>query len=124
MSVLRTLRLSAALGVLAAGENLDAGRVRAADPSQNLERTETDWVDSRNHLRAVDRSGEHLVGVVMVDKLTEGNLSALRSYHAADPFALDPSIANITKNGVSDPNAAHAMQDAGTSTGKGKKGRH
>src|SRR6185295_19662958 len=30
MSVLRTLRLSAAFGVLAAGENLDAGRVRAA----------------------------------------------------------------------------------------------
>jgi hypothetical protein len=98
-----------------------AARIRAADPSKGLERTEADWQDGRSHLRAIDRSGEHLVGVVMVDKNTEMNLPSLRTYKAADPFALDPSVANITKNGVTDPNAARSMPsaDAGAK-GKGK----
>jgi hypothetical protein len=98
-----------------------AARIRAADPSKGLERTEADWQDGRSHLRAIDRSGEHLVGIVMVDKNTEMNLPSLRTYKAADPFALDPSVANITKNGVTDPNAARSMPsaDAGAK-GKGK----
>jgi hypothetical protein len=96
-----------------------AGRVCAPDPSHGLERTETDWQDGKNHLRAVDRSGEHIVGIIISDLRTEGNLSSLRTYKAADPFALDPSVANITRGGISDPNAAHATPDAG----KGK-GRH
>jgi hypothetical protein len=94
-------------------------RIRAANPSQGLERTEADWQDARSHLRAIDRSSEHLVGIVMVDKNTETNLPSLRTYKAADPFALDPSVANITKNGISDPNGARSNPDAG----KGK-GRH
>lgn len=98
-----------------------AARIRPADPSQNLERTEADWVDGRSHLRAIDRSGEHIVGICLVDKNTELNLPSLRTHKDADPFALDPSIANITKNGISDPNAGRAQPDAGA--GKGKKGR-
>ena len=105
-------KLNALLGV--------AARIRAADPAHGLERTEADWVDASNHLRAIDRSGEHLVGIVLVDKRTEGNLSSLRTYKAADPFALDPSIANITKNGISDPNAAKNTPDAGKGKGGGK----
>jgi hypothetical protein len=98
-----------------------AARIRAADPSKGLERTEADWQDARSHLRAIDRSSEHLVGIVMVDKNTEGNLSSLRTYKAADPFALDPSVANITRNGVTDPNAARAVLDAGTGKPKGRR---
>ncbi len=105
-------KLNALLGV--------AGRVRAADPSQNLDRTEVDWQDGRTHLRAVDRSGEHIVGIVLVDKNTEMNLTALRTYKPVDPFALDPSIANITKKGISDPNAGKAPPDT-PPPGKGKK---
>jgi hypothetical protein len=104
-------KLNALLGV--------AARIRAADPSKGLERTEADWADARSHLRAVDRTGEHLIGIVMVDKNTEANLPSLRTYKAADPFALDPSVANITKHGVTDPNAARGGPDAGS--GKGKK---
>jgi hypothetical protein len=104
-------KLNALLGV--------AARIRAADPSQGLERTEADWADARSHLRAIDRSGEHLIGIVMVDRNTEANLPSLRTYKAADPFALDPSVANITKHGVTDPNAARSTPDAGA--GKGKK---
>jgi len=92
-----------------------AARIRAADASQGLERTEADWQDTKSHLRAVDRSNEHIVGVVLEDRSTLGNLAALRSNKPVDPFALDPSIANLTRKGVSDPNAAHAVVvDAGT----------
>jgi hypothetical protein len=104
-------KLNALLGV--------AARIRAADPAHGLERTEADWQDARSHLRAIDRSGEHLVGIVMVDKNTEANLPSLRTYKAADPFALDPSVANITKNGITDPNAARANGDAGKAKARG-----
>jgi hypothetical protein len=94
------------------------GRVRQPDASQGLERTTTDWQDAMSHLRADDRSGEHLVGIVLEDKRTLANLASLRSHKAQDPFAIDPSIAAVTKNGVSDPNAAKsgnaASPDAGT----------
>jgi hypothetical protein len=96
------------------------GRIRAANAAQNLERTEVDWQDRTSHLRAIDRSGEHLSGLVIEDKGTLSNLASLRSNKPADPFAIDPSIAAITKNGISDPNAAHGnAPDAGS--GKGKK---
>ena len=97
-----------------------AARIRPADPSQNLERTESDWQDAKTHLRAVDRSGEHIVGIVLEDRNTLVNLPSLRTFKAADPFALDPSIANITRNGISDPSAARNAPDGGT-RGKGKR---
>jgi hypothetical protein len=101
-------KLNALLGVPA--------RIRAADASQGLERTEADWQDAKSHLRVIDRSGEHLAGLVHEDRATLANLSALRVNKPVDPFALDPSIAALTKKGVTDPNAAHAaaMSDAGT----------
>jgi hypothetical protein len=91
-------------------------RIRPADPTQGLDRTTADWQDGTTHLRALDRSSEHLLGVVLEDKNTVSNLSALRPNKPTDPFALDPSIAAITKKGVSDPNApsAGAQADAGT----------
>ena len=58
------------------------GRVRAADPSEGLERTTTDWQDAMSHLRADDRSGEHLVGIVLEDKRTLANLASLRAHKA------------------------------------------
>jgi hypothetical protein len=96
------------------------GRIRAANPAQALERTEVDWQDRTSHLRAVDRSNEHICGLVLEDKGTLQNLSALRSNKPTDPFAIDPSISAITKNGVSDPNASRGnVVDAGA--GKKKK---
>jgi hypothetical protein len=96
-------------------------RIRAADPSKGLERTEADWQDATSHLRAVDRSSEHIVGMFLEDRNKLQNLAALRTYKPVDPFALDPSIANVTKNGISDPNAARSKAaDAGA--GKGKPG--
>jgi len=91
-------------------------RIRAADASAGLERTEADWQDSRTHLRVVDRSSEHLAGLVNEDRATAANIGALRVNKPVDPFALDPTIAALTKHGVTDPNAAHAQTptDAGT----------
>jgi len=84
------------------------GRIRAADPAHDLELTTADWQDASSHLRAMDRSHDHLVAVVIEDRSTLNNLAALRSHKPTDLFAIDPSIAAVTKNGVSDPNAAKA----------------
>ncbi len=101
------LKLDSALGVPA--------RVRSAGSAPGLSSPEADWQDSSMHLRAVDRSGEHIVGLVLEDKNTLRNLPALRTNKAPDLFAIDPSIAAITSRGVSDPNAARAggRPDAG-----------
>lgn len=46
------------------------GRVLARNPAQGLNYPETDWVDSKTHLRAVDRTAENLVGIVLEDRFT------------------------------------------------------
>jgi hypothetical protein len=89
------------------------GRIRGADASQGLERTEADWQDMKSHLRAVDRSHEHLIGIVLEDRNTLVNLNSLRANKPVDPFTIDPAIAALTKRGVTDPNAAHTADDAG-----------
>ena len=53
-------------------------RQRAPDAAQNIERTTTDWQDASTHLRAIDRSGEHLVGIVLEDRSTLARLASLR----------------------------------------------
>jgi hypothetical protein len=104
-------KLGAALGA--------SGRVRAADASRGVDRPTTDWQDNATHLRAIDRSGEHLIGIVFEDKRTLSNLASLRSNKPQDPFALDPSIAALTRHGISDPNAARTQDaDAGASLHK------
>jgi hypothetical protein len=90
------------------------GRSRGADPAQQRDSPTTDWQDQTTHLRLVDRSSEHLVGVVLEDRNTLSKLASLRVNKPVDPFALDPSIAAITKTGVSDPNASHGAPDAGS----------
>jgi hypothetical protein len=91
------------------------GRIRPADASQGLDRTTADWQDKTTHVRAVDRSNEHLVGIVLEDRSTLSGLAMLRVNKATDPFAIDPSIAAVTKGGISDPNAQHQREapDAG-----------
>jgi hypothetical protein len=100
------------------------GRTRAPNPSEGLDRTETDWQDGSSHLRADDRSNEHLIGLVLEDKRTLANLGMLRSHKAEDPFAIDPSIAAVTKGGISDPNAAKGKPGDTGATAKGAKGPH
>jgi len=92
-----------------------AARIRTADPNQGMFFMTADWQDGTSHMRAVDRSFEHIVGVVLEDRQTLSALSGLRAIKPDDPLAMDPSISAITKGGVSDPNARKnaAAADAG-----------
>ncbi len=99
-------------------------RIRPVDSSQGLDHTTADWQDRTTHVRALDRSNEHLLGLVLEDRNTLSNIASLRSAKAVDPFAIDPSIAAITKGGISDPNAGRSAKgDAGVDGGKGKKAK-
>jgi hypothetical protein len=96
-----------------------AARVRAADPSQGITVTTADWQDASTHVRAMDRSYQHIVGVVLEERQTLGALPNLRSNKADDPLAMDPSISAITKGGISDPSAsANRGSDAGAAPKK------
>jgi hypothetical protein len=79
-----------------------------------------DWQDTNHHLRIHDR-GANMVGVVLEERSTLNRLDSLRPNKAVDPFALDPTIAAITKRGVSDPNAGRAAPSASASA---KPARH
>jgi hypothetical protein len=110
-------RLNGAMGVPA--------RIRPPDASQGIDRTTADWQDKSTHVRAVDRSSEHILGIVLEDRSTLASLASLRAVKATDPFAIDPAIAAVTKQGVTDPNAAkdpRAKGDAGVDPNK-KKGK-
>ena len=87
------------------------GRIRAANASAGLPHTIADWQDGSTHLRAEDLGTS--VGVVLEERNTLNNLAQLRANKDVDPLAMDPSIAAITRGGISDPNAAHAHPDAG-----------
>jgi hypothetical protein len=103
-------KLNVAMGV--------AGRIRAADPAQGINYTTTDWQDGTSHVRALDRSFEHLVGVAIEEGQTYRSLGTLRAVKEEDPLAMDPSIAAITRGGISDPSQRRAQADAGASPKK------
>jgi hypothetical protein len=87
------------------------GRVQGADAAKGIDATTVDWKDGSNHMRAVDRSGEHIVGVVVEDQNTLNGLASLRANKPVDVTAVDPSITAVTKGeNRSDPNAAASAQ--------------
>jgi hypothetical protein len=95
------------------GQVSTQGRVQSADASKGVSYTTVDWKDGASHLRAMDRSRDGVVGVVVEDNATLGNLAALRPNKPVDPNAIDPSIAAVTKGtNRSDPNAAAAAPSA------------
>lgn len=99
------------------------GQVQKADPAKGINATSVNWKDNVNQLRALDRSGEGLVGLVIEDASTAGNIASLRSNKMEDPTAIDPTITAVTRGGLSDPNAAPPENEAAGKTGKaGKNG--
>lgn len=95
------------------------GRVQGADPAKGISATTVDWKDGASHLRAVDRSGDRVVGIVVEESSTVANLAALRPNKPTDPNEIDPSITAVTKGtNRSDPNAASAP----SSSAPAKKG--
>ncbi|MEO6419888.1 MAG: hypothetical protein ABIP39_10800 [Polyangiaceae bacterium] len=106
------LKMNSAVGV--------AGKAHAPDPEKGWNSPFTEWQDATSHLRVVDRSAERIVGIVLEDKAVMNAMSTLRSNKAEDPLAMDPSIAAITKGGISDPNGVRAAGDAGAPKPKKK----
>ena len=94
-----------------------SGRIQGADPDKGINATTVDWKDGSSHLRIVDRTGDKVAAVVIEDNGTLGNLASLRTNKTEDPTAIDPSIAAVTKGGLSDPNAAKAAP-SGSAAGK------
>ncbi len=93
------------------------GRVQGADAAKGISATTVDWKDGANHLRAVDRSNDKVVGIVIEDNGTLSNLAALRPNKMADPTEIDPSIAAVTKGtNRTDPNASGSA--SGSASGK------
>lgn len=94
-------------------------RIRAADPSQGLSFTTADWQDATTHLRALDRTRDGVVGIVIEERATLNALPNLRNAQVADPFAIDPTIAAATRGvGRQDPNA---VRDGGAPDAAKKK---
>jgi hypothetical protein len=104
-------RLGSALGA--------SGRARASGSTPTMDFDETDWVDKRGHLRALNR-GSKVIALVLEDLSTSNRIASMRTNTMSDPTAIDPSIAAVTKGGVSDPNAAQPMPSA---SAKPKRGR-
>jgi hypothetical protein len=91
------------------------GRVQNADAAKGILTTTVDWKDGSSHLRALDRSGDRLVGIVIEDSATLSNLAALRPNKPADPNEIDPSIVAVTKGtNRTDPNASTAPSASAT----------
>ncbi|MBX3202415.1 MAG: hypothetical protein KF894_30090 [Labilithrix sp.] len=85
------------------------GRVQGADAAKGIDATTVDWKDGTSHLRAVDRSTDRVVGIVVEDSGTLSNIAALRPNKPADPNEIDPSITAVTRGtNRSDPNAPSA----------------
>lgn len=98
------------------------GRVQGPDPAKNIIATTVDWKDGIQHLRAVDRSNDHVVGIVIEENATLSNLAALRPNKMADPMEIDPSVVAVTKGtNRSDPNAAASASASGAASGAGGK---
>ncbi len=91
-------------------------RIRGADAAQGLAYTTADWQDGTTHLRALDRSRDGVVALVIEDRATLSALPNLRTAKDEDPFAIDPAIAAATRGvGRQDPNA---VRDAGADAKK------
>lgn len=74
---------------------------------KGIDKPQTDWRDGASVLRAIDRSGEKLVGISVADLSTISNLATLRPHKPVDPNELDPSVVAVTKGNRSDPDAAN-----------------
>jgi hypothetical protein len=93
-----------------------AGRVLAPDPAHGRNVTEVDWTDGTTHLRALDRSGENLLGLVYEDRSLAERIAAWKATQkGGDENHIDPAIVAVTREGAVNDSNAHA---ADSFTGK------
>jgi hypothetical protein len=104
-----------------------AGRVLPQDAAHGRNLTEVDWGDATTRVRAIDRSFENVVGLVLEERSTAERLAAFRASQKSDQGDVDPTVAAVTRSGPSvDPNASAAdaytgKAHAGSPGASGKK---
>lgn len=82
-----------------------AGRLLQADPAQQRNYNEMDWMDGSTHIRLLDRSDEKVVALVFEDRSTSDRMAAFRAAHKSSEDAIDPTILSVTRPGAAiDPN--------------------
>jgi hypothetical protein len=87
------------------------GRMKPADPAKGTYFASAEWKDGTSHMRAIDRSGDHMVGIVVEESATLSNLNALRPNKMPDPNEIDPSVTAVTKPRA-EPSAAPSASAA------------
>lgn len=86
-----------------------SGRVLAADFDQGRKTTEVDWGDASLHVRALDRSQEGLLALVIEERSMGTKMASLRASQKDGQGAVDPLITMVTRGGESqDSNATAA----------------
>lgn len=93
------------------------GHPVAANPEKGVYAPTVEWKDATSHMRAIDRSGERVLGLAVEESATASNIAALRPNKLPDPMEIDPSVLAVTKNRPSDPNAAPSASAAGSASG-------
>jgi hypothetical protein len=106
-----TSRMNSALGV--------NGRQHVIDLDDGVDAPTVDWQDASTHLRLIDMGRS--AGVASEDRATLQNLPQLRANRPADPLAVDPSIAAVTRGHLSDPDAASTAPPPNPAPTKKKK---
>ena len=68
------------------------GRVTQPDYDVGRIFLEVDWQDPKTHIRALDRSGLKIAGIVYEDRATLANLASLRTNKPKDVNEIDPDV--------------------------------
>ena len=69
-----------------------------ADPSKGRNFAEAQWQDASLLIRAINREGEKIVGVVYVDRSYQDNLDRYRTHKAKNPHEMDREVKSVTAN--------------------------
>ena len=78
---------------------------RSTEPDYAIGRnyTEVDWQDDRTHVRAVDRTGTKVIGMVYEDRSVLANLDSLRSVKPVEGNQVDPDVQALMRPIVQQP---------------------
>ncbi len=75
----------------------------AADFAAHQNYDEAQWHDSATIYRAVNREGEHVLGLVYVDKSVQDSIASYRRNKAKNPNAMDRDVAAATRKAPEPP---------------------
>lgn len=98
-----------------------AGRVTEPDYLINRNYTEVDWQDDKSRVRAVDRTGMKIIGLVYEDRSVLDNLSSFRTAKPIEVGQVDPEIEALIRTPSAPAGPPKGEEDKGKE--KSKKGK-